>query len=153
MPDAVYGATAPPKAKPLRVLSLGAGVQSTTVALMASRGVLAPPDVAIFADTGWEPKRVYEHLAWLRTQLPFPVHVVSAGNLRENVLTRQNTSGGRYAAIPYYVKNADGSDGLGRRQCTSEFKLKPIHRELRRLLGKGPNDAVSPGAVELSISG
>lgn len=48
----------------LRILSLGAGVQSTTLALMAAHGEIgAMPDCAIFADTGWEPKAVYEHLA------------------------------------------------------------------------------------------
>ena len=37
----------------LRVLSLGAGVQSTTLALMAAHGEIGPmPDCAIFADTG-----------------------------------------------------------------------------------------------------
>ena len=66
----------------LRVLSLGAGVQSTTLALMAAHGEIGPmPDCAIFADTGWEPKAVYEHLAWLGSLnvLPFPIHIVSAG--------------------------------------------------------------------------
>jgi len=61
----------------LRVLSLGAGVQSTTLALMAAHGEVGPmPDCAIFADTGWEPQAVYDHLAWLRSPnvLPFPVH-------------------------------------------------------------------------------
>lgn len=53
----------------LRCLSLGTGVQSTTMALMAARGALTPmPDCAIFADTGWEPEAVYDHLDWpLRT--------------------------------------------------------------------------------------
>jgi len=41
----------------LTILSLGAGVQSTAMILMAARGALAPmPDCAIFADTepqGW----------------------------------------------------------------------------------------------------
>lgn len=41
----------------LRVLSLGAGVQSTTLALMAAHGEFEQmPDCAIFADTGWEPR-------------------------------------------------------------------------------------------------
>ncbi len=44
----------------LRVLRLGAGVQSTTLALMTAHGVVGPmPDCAIFADTGWEPASVY----------------------------------------------------------------------------------------------
>lgn len=61
----------------LRVLSLGAGVQSTTMALMAAHGEIGPmPDCAIFADTGWEPKSVYDHLEWLMSPnvLPFPVY-------------------------------------------------------------------------------
>jgi hypothetical protein len=46
----------------LTVLSLGAGVQSTTLALMAAQGEIQPlPDCAIFADTGWEPATVYRH--------------------------------------------------------------------------------------------
>lgn len=41
----------------LRALSLGAGVQSTTMALMAAHGEIGPmPDCAIFADTGWGAK-------------------------------------------------------------------------------------------------
>lgn len=48
-----------------RVLSLGAGVQSTTLFLMSLRGELPPLDAAIFADTQWEPKAVYKHLNWL----------------------------------------------------------------------------------------
>ena len=62
----------------LHVISLGAGVQSTTLALMAAHGEIEPmPDAAIFADTGAEPPEVYEHLEWLRggNVLPFPVHV------------------------------------------------------------------------------
>ena len=44
--------------KPLaRILSLGAGVQSSTMALMADQGAFGDkPDAAIFADTGWEPR-------------------------------------------------------------------------------------------------
>lgn len=41
----------------LRTLSLGADVQSTTMALLAAYGEVGPmPDCAIFADTGWEPR-------------------------------------------------------------------------------------------------
>jgi len=48
----------------MNIISLGAGVQSSTMALMASHGEITPmPDAAIFADTGWEPKAVYDHLA------------------------------------------------------------------------------------------
>ena len=54
----------------IRILSLGAGVQSSTMALMAEEGEFGvKPDAAIFADTGWEPSPVIEHLEWLKTQV------------------------------------------------------------------------------------
>jgi hypothetical protein len=138
----------------LTIISLGAGVQSTTLALMAARGEIGPrPDCAIFADTQWEPRPVYQHLGWLRSPgvLPFPVHVVTAGNIREAIRRRENTTGGRFAAIPWHTVNPDGSKGLGRRQCSSEYKLEPIMREVRRLLGKGARDRIPPGSVDVLI--
>jgi 3'-phosphoadenosine 5'-phosphosulfate sulfotransferase (PAPS reductase)/FAD synthetase len=77
----------------LRVLSLGAGVQSTTLALMAAAGEIEAPDCAIFADTGWEPKAVYQHLDRLERCLPFPVHRVSKGNLRDDVIAKARGEG------------------------------------------------------------
>lgn len=54
----------------LRILSLGAGVQSSTVLLMAARGELEYEiDGAIFSDTQWEPKVVYDWLAFLEEQV------------------------------------------------------------------------------------
>lgn len=132
----------------LRVISLGAGVQSTTMALMAARGDIGPvPDCAIFADTGWEPKHVYAHLDWLETQLPFPVHRVSAGNIREAIVSSTNTTGGRFAAVPWFTSNG----GMGRRQCTKEYKIEPIHKEIRRLLGYAPRKRIPLGSAEVWI--
>ena len=47
----------------LRVLSLGAGVQSSTLALMIEHGDIPMVDCAIFADTMAEPKEVMDHLS------------------------------------------------------------------------------------------
>ena len=50
-----------PKDERVRVLSLGAGVQSSTLAFLYQNGVLKPaPHFAIFADTQTEPKAVYD---------------------------------------------------------------------------------------------
>jgi hypothetical protein len=136
----------------MHIISLGAGVQSTTMALMAAHGEIMPmPDAAIFADTGWEPKAVYDHLAWLRSGnvLPFPVHVVSSGNLRDDALAGQSRRSGTFAAVPWFIINQDGSHGMGRRQCTSHYKVDPIRRKVRELLGKGARDRVPAGAAEL----
>jgi len=149
----------------LRVLSLGAGVQSTTLALMAAQGEIGPmPDCAVFADTGWEPKAVYAHLAWLMSPgvLPFPVHVVSAGNIRDDLVA--GARGARAASIPAFTRtlvpagtrvpvldvDAGGCPrevgsrvltkdkveiGMIRRQCTTEYKITPIRRALRGMVG------------------
>lgn len=134
----------------LRVISLGAGVQSTTMALMAAAGELQPmPDAAVFADTGWEPAAVYKHLDWLRSGvLPFPVHIVRNGNIRE-ALT--GTEKGRYAAVPFFLKTDSPERGMGRRQCTHEYKLKPLHWKWRELLGKDRRQRIPPGTVEVWI--
>ena len=143
--------SAPPT---LTVLSLGGGVQSSVMALMAGES-LPPtgsggafnrvPDCAIFADTRWEPPSVYEHIEWLAGQLPFPVYVVDNGrSLREDVKALTNHSGSRrYVDIPVYLKGSDGEgDGIGRRQCTTNYKVRPIRRRIRELLGLRPRQRV-----------
>jgi 3'-phosphoadenosine 5'-phosphosulfate sulfotransferase (PAPS reductase)/FAD synthetase len=119
----------------IRVLSLGAGVQSTTVLMLAAEGVIPMFDAAIFSDTGWEPKSVYDHLDRLEAEIAqpagIPIHRVSAGSIRDDALDPEH----RFASMPLYVLSKDGVPGMGRRQCTSEYKLKPIKRKVRELLG------------------
>jgi hypothetical protein len=121
----------------MRVLSLGGGVQSSTLALMSAHGAVEPVDCAIFADTGAEPRSVYKWLQWLETQLPFPVYRVSKGSLRDNML--QRTAGARFAGVPFYCEShGKRGGGMLRRQCTREFKIEPITKKLRELLGLKP---------------
>lgn len=133
----------------LRVLSLGAGVQSTTLILMAAHGEFdSKPDVAIFADTGWEPKRVYDHLDWLESEVGhiIPIVRVSNGNIRQDVLNHVAT-GSRVANPPFYVKNPDGTGGVLRRGCTTEYKIVPINNKIRQLLGVKPGGRVPKGTI------
>lgn len=120
-------------------LSLGAGVQSSCLALMAAAGEVSPmPDAAIFADTQAEPASVYRWLDWLEKQLPFPVHRVTAGSLPQLITTlKSRKAGGFYVenGIPAFVLNPDGSQGMVQRQCTRTFKIEPIRRALRKLAG------------------
>ena len=118
----------------LRVLSLGAGVQSSTLALMIAAGELPMVDCAIFADTGAEPLGVYEWLDWLEKQLPFPVHrIMHKAGLLEDL--KGSIKGGRCANIPFYTASDVSTGGQLRRQCTSEYKIVPIQQKLRSLLG------------------
>jgi hypothetical protein len=145
-PEAAVG-----KRPTLRVLSLGAGVQSSTVLLMSCREELPKLDAAIFADTQWEPLAVYEHLKWLSgvaASAGIPVHRVSKGNLRADALRRviggRKNGGERWASMPLYTL-ADGQadEGQIRRQCTREYKLDPIRKKVRELLGV-PKGRVAP---------
>ena len=70
----------------MRVLSLGAGVQSSTLALMIEKGEVPMVDAAIFADTKSEQKAVYDWLNWLEAQLSYPVYRVSWRNLKQDIL-------------------------------------------------------------------
>jgi hypothetical protein len=128
---------------PLRVLSLGAGVQSTALLMLVLDGQVEC-DAAVFADTGWEPAAVYAHLEQLRALAAmrgFPLYVVSNGNIRDT--ERQQA----FYDAPYYLRNADGTDGMSRRQCTHQLKIVPIRRKVRELLAERSLPAI-PGAVE-----
>lgn len=125
----------------MHILSLGAGVQSSTMALMAAHGEITPmPSAAIFADTQAEPPSVYRWLDWLEKQLPFPVHRVTAGDLSADVLLPRVTADGRRycrTSLPFFtVDNNTGERGMVRmRSCTKDFKIRPIEKEVRRLIG------------------
>lgn len=117
------------------IISLGAGVQSSTMALMAAAGEITPmPDCAIFADTQGEPRAVYENLLWLTKQLPFPVYNVTAGDLAAKIGVKPN---GRfdYMPLPAFVRGKDGKASLLNRSCTRDFKIDPIRRKVRELVG------------------
>lgn len=116
----------------MRVLSLGAGVQSSTLLLMACEGEIEKPDCAIFADTGWEPKAVYEWLDWLETRAAeagIPVYRVTAGNIRDDALAGKPESW-----MPLYSVDEHGDPVKLKRQCTKNYKLIPIRRKARELM-------------------
>lgn len=128
----------PPKiATEWNILNLGAGVQSSTIALMAATGQITPmPNFAIFADTQAEPASVYKWLDWLEAKLPFPVHRVTAGNMTKNMMALRTAKDGRKwtkSCIPAFMKAPDGSVGLLGRSCTADYKIAPILKNLRQL--------------------
>lgn len=136
----------PPPQTKYSVLSLGAGVQSSALALMAARGEITPmPDFAVFADTQAEPTSVYKWLDWLETQLPFPVIRVTKGSLTESILKIRVKEKCKYSEapitylrtnIPVYGLTPSGEvkPALGR-ACTADFKIAPIMKEIRNRCG------------------
>jgi hypothetical protein len=124
--------------EPINTISLGAGVQSSTMALMAAAGEIAPmPTAAVFADTQAEPKSVYVWLDWLEKQLPFPVVRVTSGSLEDAAIrTRISKKGKLYntTKLPVFTQSQTGKVGIiGMRNCTADFKIVPVLKESRKI--------------------
>ena len=127
---------------PVHVISLGAGVQSSVMYLLAEMGELTPrPDEAIFADTQWEPDDVYRHLEWLESVSDtIPIERVTAGNIRENEMRGVNATGHRFTTMPLFTK----PKGMGLRNCTYQYKLRPIRNRVKQLMGYDAGERVVP---------
>lgn len=138
----------PPPETEFNFLSLGAGVQSSYLALRFARGEISGPklDGAIFADTQSEPKSVMDWLSWLekeiqRSQFPFPVYRVTNGSVEKDSLRpfeRKNNGAGEYMRrlIPLFgiMPNGEKTAAIGRK-CTFDYKLKPIMALQKQLAG------------------
>jgi hypothetical protein len=114
----------------LKVLSLGAGIQSTALYHMIDY------DAVFFADTGNEPKNVMKHVENLqidakRRKIPFFVVKEKSGLSLE-----QSIRSGRYkfVPIPVFIVAEDGSKSMLRRQCTNQFKVAPVNLAVRQWL-------------------
>lgn len=137
-----------------RVLSFGAGVQSTALALLAADGLLKNPrgeqitfDAAVFADTGEDPQdeghSVYSHVEWMKTQIPFPLLVRTAGRLGDALIHGSGPSH-RFPAIPTYLEGC----GLTPRQCTAEYKINVVNKTIRQeILGLKPRQRTPKGVL------
>ena len=131
------------KLKHLRVLSLGAGVQSSTLALMIQKGEIPMVDCAIFADTGAEPKEVYDWLEWLRDELWFPVYIAKWRNLKEDIINASKGLHKDFDAPFFTVDKKTGKRGIMRRKCTADYKIKPVTQKIRAILGYKKGERVS----------
>ncbi len=129
------------------VLNLGAGVQSTALYLLSMRGEEGVPkfDYAVFADTQEEPDSVYEHLERLEGLDGPPIVRVTNGSLGSAISAGTDyrgvgrTDGRHYISIPAYtVDPVTLKAGVIRRQCTGDYKVKPVERWIRETLGAKP---------------
>jgi hypothetical protein len=131
-------------------LSLGAGVQSSTLAFMCMKGEITPkPDFAVFADTQAEPKEVYDYLSYVKENVDFPVHIVTSGSLEKEAMkiktaqsdTKNYKEGQEYCVlqIPAFgvLPNGEITAAIGRK-CTADYKIKPIHKFVKEEFNINP---------------
>lgn len=106
---------------PFHTLSWGLGLQSTAMIAKILAKELPRPDCIIFADPKWEVEGSYDTLDYMKPLIDkagIPLHIVSAGNIREEGITSGRTE------LPYFV-NAS-------RYETIEGKMKLLVSDTRR---------------------
>ena len=135
---------------PLKILSLGWGVQSWTLAAMAALGEIPMPDYAVHADTTHEMAGTYAHAEkwtpWLEEHgvkvrtVQAPPSLVDIDEWRKPY--KENTNN---ALIPAHTVNLDTLEhGQISRQCTAKWKIGPLRKFARSIIGK-----TSPECVEM----
>ena len=108
----------------MKVISLGWGVQSFTLAAMSALGELEHVDAAIHSDTTHERDVTYSFTkrwtSWLEER---GVNVVTVRAHYTNIIAHN------MVMIPAHTDSEKG--GLLRRQCTSHWKISPMRRWLQ----------------------
>lgn len=139
VPPSVSG---PLDAPALRCISNGKGLQSVAMILLAQRGMIGPmPELILDASLADERSSSAENMLWLRSPnmgVTIPFASVNGGHIQGDL---ELLTGGwieRMSNPPFFVRNSDGSRGILGRGCTRDYKLRPIWRKLRELLGYGP---------------
>ena len=139
------------KEEKMKIISLGLGVQSTAMYLMSSLGNIERADYAIFADPGAELPDTYElwdYLnIWRERNDGIPL-IKKKKSLYKDIIKGQNSTGQRWASIPAFGE----SGGMIRRQCTKEYKIDVVVKEIRKLHGLKKYQHMKPTTLYLGIS-
>lgn len=143
-----------------RFLMLGGGLQSTAIAEMVLAGEIKPVDAVIMSDTGDEPPWVYAVFRSLIERFESQgVPVILARrtvrhwedddielttSMWNDIITGMTTT-----SLPLYVLNEDGSVGRIKRNCTSDYKVRPGNDVIRSwLYSKGYAKAIRGEAAK-----
>ena len=124
----------------MKVISLGWGVQSFTLAAMVALGELEPVEAAIHSDTGYESQLTYEFAkrwtGWLEDHGVKVVAVNGTGGEIDNIY-KTSSKGNRFLKIPAYYEK-EGKTAIMARQCTTDWKVVPVRRWLQANRNKQP---------------
>lgn len=132
---------------PIHFFSFGGGVQSTAIALMLihqPHRFSKLPDYIMFADPGAESPQTYQHIDRVFELLEksgFKIVVVKPD-------TPIDESEGGLRAVPWFSRNKySGEVSLLRRQCTREYKIDPLQKKMRELLGFAKGKRIPIGSA------
>lgn len=142
----------------MKILSFGAGMQSTALALMACENAMNDPapypqvpvyDAVIFCDLGLEP-------LWVHAQLEFTRKACEAAGIFFKVLDTplyqdfmENFGERRTISIPWWTLREDGHKSKMPRYCTLDYKVEAISKYVRwELLGYRKGQKLRPEDVK-----
>lgn len=124
----------------MKILSCGAGQQSTALALMSCENAIAKKannkpkfplvpvyDAIIFCDLGIEREWVYKQVIFLKERCEkfgIPFYILQNRNLKEDFVNNYGVN--RVTLIPFWSLSADGKKGKMRRHCTIDYKILQI---------------------------
>ena len=117
----------------MNILSFGAGVQSVTLALMCLNNDYKKPDHIIFSDTGWENESTYQYFFKFKKKFEniIPFYTVNNGNIYKESMDKN----ANFVSMPLFSYNEKGKKCILRRQCTMQYKIRPINKKIRELCG------------------
>jgi len=128
----------------MKILSCGAGMQSTALALMSCENALAARkgweiphpevpiyDIVIFCDLGLEP-------SWVMRQWLFIERACDSAGIRHEMLDTdlyghimENFGERRTVSVPWWTLGDDGKKSKMPRNCTIDFKVEMISKYIR----------------------
>jgi hypothetical protein len=119
----------------MKVLSLGWGVQSWTLAAMVALNEIEPVDYMIHADTTHEASWTYKHdkkwTGW------FEKHGQKVITVKPDPKRTGAFNQYKGVFIPAYTYNGK-TNGQLRRQCTGDWKIAPMRRKIQELRNGEP---------------
>lgn len=122
-------------------ISFSGGVESTTMCVL-----FGDKADAIFADTGFEHKEIYERIEkieqWCKAfhRLTFKIHKVQ----------QQNANGHGIKTLPEYIRFRRFYPSFQRRFCTKYFKIDPINDFMKQFKDEGVNVMIGLNADEIN---
>jgi hypothetical protein len=117
------------------VLSFGGGTQSSAIVALIIQGKLPKPDAIVIADTGYEKSTTWAYLDSViqpaLKEIGLEVHVVSQEWANAGLVSKN----GKSILMPMFTTQVQGQVGKLGGFCSSEWKVRPMERYLKKVLG------------------
>lgn len=142
----------------MKILSCGAGQQSTALALMSCDNTINPGkfpivpvyDAVLFCDLGGEREWVYKQVDFIKEQCEkcgIPFYILRDKNLKEDYMNHYGIN--RVVTIPFWSLDENGKKAKMTRHCTIDYKIVQMQNFIRwNLLGYKKGQRTKPEDIQ-----